>query len=86
MSRSYREPYYVCGYGSRVKRLTKREANKRVRKNWNIDDGCMYRKVFDPWNIADFKYRWSARIHFFIGLDGEMQAIKPEPYYKVGRK
>ena len=43
MSRSYREPWFVDSYGSRVKKLTKREANKRVRKyllRKELDDGC----------------------------------------------
>jgi hypothetical protein len=86
MSRSYREPYYVDSYGSKVKKLTKREANKVVRKNWNIDDGCMYRKVYDPWNIVDYRYRWSPWLRYYMNWEGEMDVINPEPYYKVGRK
>lgn len=33
----------------------KRQANKKVRKRWDIDDGGAYRKVYDRYNICDWK-------------------------------
>lgn len=56
MSRSYRAPYWVDGYGSKHKKIAKRSANKTVRNSKEIADGKMYRKVSCSWNICDFKF------------------------------
>lgn len=90
MSRSYREPWFVDSYGSRVKKLTKREANKRVRKyllRKELDDGCAYRRIFDPWNIVDWRSRWNPWPHQFINcVTGEIEFILPTPEWKARRK
>jgi hypothetical protein len=58
MSRSYRAPYWVDSYGSRYKKIIKRIASKKVRRfwNWGIASGKAYRKVFDPYNIVDWRH------------------------------
>jgi len=56
MSRSFRKPFVVDGYGTPHKKVAKRRANKMVRKNWKVADGNAYRKVMDPWNICDFRF------------------------------
>lgn len=56
MSRSYRKPFAVDGYGTKHKKIAKRTANKKVRKARNIPSGNTYRRVYDPWNIVDFRF------------------------------
>lgn len=57
MSRSYREPWVTDGYkGSKHRQFEKKQANRAVRKTEEVPNGKGYRKVFDPWNICD--YRW----------------------------
>lgn len=56
MSRSYRKNWiFTDNYGSPYKKWAKRQANKRVRKTKEIQDGQWYRKVYDSWNICDYK-------------------------------
>lgn len=57
MSRSYRRPW-VTEQQKRSVRLSKREANHKVRRTPDIANGGAYRKVYNPWNICDWKYRW----------------------------
>ena len=56
MSRSYREPYWVDSYGSKVKKWYKRDASKRIRRTKDVPNGKAYRKFYDPWNIVDSKW------------------------------
>ncbi len=56
MSRSYRKPYWTGGYGGKTRKLTKRQANRRVRKSNQIANGNDYRKIFNPWDICDWKF------------------------------
>lgn len=57
MSRSYRKPWVVDGYKtSSHRQVAKRTANHKVRHTKNIASGKAYKKVFDSWNIVD--YRW----------------------------
>lgn len=56
MSRSYRKPYWVDGYGSVSKKLAKRRAAHTVRRTEDIANGSAYRKVYNPWDICDFKF------------------------------
>lgn len=55
MSRSYKKnPGYTDHSKSTYK--DKRFANKKVRKTKNISNGGAYRKVYESWNICDFKF------------------------------
>lgn len=72
MSRSKRAPYFTEGYGGMHRAKDKRIANKAVRRNnrhsieeclntpdeavSELADGKAYRKVYDPWNICDYKF------------------------------
>jgi hypothetical protein len=56
MSRSYRKPFVVDGYGTHSKKIAKRRANKKVRSYKDVTDGNLYKKVMDPWNICDFRF------------------------------
>jgi len=56
MSRSYRKPYEVHGYGWRGKKYEKRRASKRIRRTSDVPDGKLYRRFYDPWNIADYRF------------------------------
>lgn len=85
MSRSYREPWFVDGYGSRWKRHQKRAANRRVRHAKNVPNGNAYRRYFDPWNICDWKYCWDPMPHVYW-LFGELRIIEPTPEWKARRK
>ncbi len=40
----------------RSKAWQKRQANKRVRKQEDIEDGKAYRKEYNSWNICDWKW------------------------------
>jgi hypothetical protein len=52
MSRSFKK---VPGFIDEPSRKDKRFANKKVRKNWNISDGCNYKKLYESYNIRDWK-------------------------------
>jgi hypothetical protein len=56
MSRSYREPWFTCGYGGSYKRFAKRQANKHVRKASMVSNGMMYKKIHCSWDICDYKF------------------------------
>ncbi len=34
----------------------KRQANKRVRRTEGVYNGCLYKKLYNSWNIHDYKY------------------------------
>jgi len=57
MSRSYRKPIATEGYGSKTKRIRKRHANKAVKQAAEISNGKAYRKVYNSWNICDYKFK-----------------------------
>jgi len=56
MSRSYRQPFYVDGYGSKWKAKSKRQANRRVRAADTADGGA-YKKVTNSWDICDYRFK-----------------------------
>lgn len=55
MSRSYRKPYVVDGYGTKRKQAAKRSANRTVRHE-HAADGAMFKKLSDSWDICDYKF------------------------------
>lgn len=85
MSRSYREPWFIDGYGKRATRHKKREANRRVRNSADVPNGRSYRKYYDSWDIRDWKYRWNPKP--LIWHYGEEQIVsEPMPEWKARRK
>jgi len=78
MARSFRRPFYKDGYGCPHKGATKREYNARVRKTEEIPSGSAYRKVSEPWDISDYRFRLrnrSGNYHFFGKEEGGMCAV-----------
>lgn len=57
LARSYRKPIAVDGYGSPVKRILKRIANKRARRDLQLADGGSYKKASNSWDICDYKFQ-----------------------------
>ncbi len=56
MSRSKRKPMLTDGYGTKHKHVTKRRANRAVRKAKEVSDGKAYRKEYNSWDIVDWKF------------------------------
>lgn len=60
MSRSYKKhPGFKDG--DRKKRWWKRQANKKIRRTQELDDGKSYRKVYDQWKICDWNWRYYSK-------------------------
>jgi len=55
MSRSYRKPYWTEGYGGARRQFAKRQAAKRVRKTFDLADSAHYKRLYNSWDICDFK-------------------------------
>lgn len=55
MSRSKRAPVWTQGYGRPSRRHSKRAASRAVRLEDEVADGRAYRKLFNPWDIVDWK-------------------------------
>jgi hypothetical protein len=88
MSRSYREPYFVDGYGSKWKRFNKNYANRRVRRkavDFEIADGNSYRRMYDQWDICDWRFRYDPRPRYY-SWGGELRVSTPEPEWKIRSK
>lgn len=59
MSRSSRKPVWSQGYGSKVKKQSKRSASKVIRnlkESEEVPSGNQYKKYFNSWDICDFKF------------------------------
>lgn len=87
MSRSYREPVFVNSYGCRSKKYDKRRANRAVRHAETVQKGKWYRKLYDPWNIVDYRTRWNpwpkVRMNWWTH---QLELFEPEPEWKARRK
>jgi hypothetical protein len=56
MSRSYKHiPGYTCDYGTKQRQLEKERASRRVRRSADVINGMMYKKLYDSWDICDYK-------------------------------
>jgi len=64
MSRSYRKPWCVDGYGTKGKKISKRFANKTVRNADDVPNGKAYRKYFESWNISDYRFFMDSEPYF----------------------
>lgn len=72
MSRSYREPWYIEGYGSPSKAFRKNQANRRIRRSKNIPNHKAYKKFYEQYDICDYKYKYDPNYN--------------QPLWQVGRK
>ena len=59
MSRSYKKYPWVTDHKAGTTKNTKKLANKTVRHRKNLPSGKAYRKVFESWDICDYKYMWT---------------------------
>ena len=68
MSRSHRRnPVITDQQRSHNVRFTKRLASKAARRA-DLPDGKAYRRVFDPWEICDYKSAaWAAQHDSYFG-------------------
>jgi hypothetical protein len=57
VSRSFKKTPGFCDRNP----FNKRQANKRVRKDWTIASGGAYRRRFESWNICDYKFLYFIR-------------------------
>lgn len=55
MSRSYYKYPSVKDYSRSYTRWAKRQASKATRRDWNIDNGTNYKKVYCSYNIFDYR-------------------------------
>ena len=56
MARSFKKTPGYTNSGSRGRKFAKRWANRKVRQiKGDLPNGGSYRKVYDSWNICDFK-------------------------------
>ena len=56
MSRSYKKyPHWTDNTRGGAK-WAKRKANKKVRKIFDISNGCIYKRYYDTWNIHDYSF------------------------------
>lgn len=93
MGKSYKKTPIIKDNG-KSKKKEKRIANHTVRsklKN-NIDfelaDGKSYKKVFDTWDIADYKSRWTereARVYYYKHCSPEFYSWQRDPYQSAAR-
>jgi len=66
MSRSYRKPWVIDGYGSKWKKFMKNYANRRIRKKDKvIQNGKAYKKITNSWEICDYKWRIDLKDPFY---------------------
>jgi hypothetical protein len=56
MSRSYKKHPFVKDPANK---FMKRYANKKVRRTPNIPNGKAYKKVFESWDISDWRWWWN---------------------------
>lgn len=61
MSKSYKK--YTCFTDNQRSgaKKEKRFANKKVRKTFDINDGCAYKKLYCSWNIHDYKFAYYSK-------------------------
>ena len=61
MSRSYSRFAVVTDYGRNHTPWAKRQASKKVRRTCGIDDGGSYIRVYESWDIRDFRFFYSEK-------------------------
>ena len=61
MSRSYSRFAVVTDYSRNSTSWAKRQASKKVRRSCGIDDGGAYKKVYESWDIRDFRFFYSEK-------------------------
>lgn len=88
MSRSYKKPWITDNGRNRL--FYKNYANRVIRRkpiDFEIANGCSYKKHFDQYSICDFKFPYNPYPWVSINFrTGEPEWVEPEPIYKYNRK
>jgi hypothetical protein len=79
MSRSYKKHVWFKDHNKGAKR----EANQKVRRTPEIANGKAYRKVYDPWNICDWKWLYDPKPYW---SEWQQKWIDPTPLWKARKK
>jgi hypothetical protein len=69
MSRSYKKHPFVKDPANK---FMKRYANKKVRRTPNIPNGKAYKKVFESWDISDWRWWWDKQDAIFDYYDDNL--------------
>ena len=69
MSRSYKKHPFVKDPANK---FMKRYANKKVRRTPNIPNGKAYKKVFESWDISDWRWWWDKQTAIFDYYDDNL--------------
>jgi hypothetical protein len=64
----------------------KRIANRIVRRTLDVPSGKAYRKVFESWDISDWKFRWDPEPRYRTDYNGGIVKIDPDPEWRVRMK
>ena len=87
MSRSRKKnPVLKDTSGSNYRKFAKKYANRKVRRTLEVADGKAYRRVYDPWNINDWVFRWDPTPYYYFDRNGDMQRGDPEPEWRARMK
>lgn len=83
MSRSYKRNLVFKGgkHGSRSRKAAKTLANRAVRNTEDISNGKAYRKMFNPWDISDYRMRYNPNTRTY-SWGGTLRVIHPDPIWK----
>ena len=72
MSKSRKKVPSYSDYSRNYTKWAKRQASKSVRRyQGELTDGCVYKKIFNSWNIFDYKGIWISR-NYGWGYKGEV--------------
>ena len=59
MSRSFKKHPWVTDHHVKSSKESKKFANKAVRNKEDLPNGKAYKKVYESWDICDYKYIWT---------------------------
>lgn len=88
MSRSFKAPWITDNGSRRV--FFKNYANRTIRRKsieFEIADGCSFKKHFDQYSICDYKFQYDPHpwVHYHTRT-GEPEWVQPDPLYRYNRK
>lgn len=83
MSRSYKKFPGYTDYSRGYTKWSKRQASKKVRRILDVPSGKGYRKIYNPYDIRDWKsiyYRESDFTHYSYWLGRMVEMTQTEIY------
>jgi hypothetical protein len=88
MSRSFKKPWITDNGACR--RFFKNYANRTIRRKsyeFDIANGCSYKKHFDQYSICDYKFSYNPHPWVYYSYrTGVPEWVQPDPIYKYNRK